>query len=348
MDLLLSTHDVNAHYQLDGQGKLAIALPANSALVLNIAGKPSKEGLDRGFSSFGFLASKPLKLDQSFKGKITNPAITELKIVIDGNLEKALPVEISESGTTFTATLPIEYFPAGETEHTYSVYSPQLATATPTLAFKTSVEVSAEETISQVSDPIGDDTGSIYPTDITFAERQMDIAHVMVARSDLYLDVTITPKAITKHWSPSNQFDHVRYHLMFDLPNMDYNATDIPFVQATMPTGMSWDLMAAIDGWSNAVYTAKDSGPLAFGTAASPAPSIKVDAAAGTIKFRFDASLFGKTKNIVGGKLYVTTWDYDGTGGLYRAILPDGGKYSMQGDDPSAPYIMDEAILTIQ
>ncbi len=347
MPVLFSTHDAAQAYQTDKNGKLAVALPANSALVMDISGKGGKDSLALGFASFGFLANKPITADLAFKGTITSPDISELLLVIDGNLDKALPVNIAPSGKNFTAKLPIDYFPVGETNHTYSIYSPELGTATNDLPFTTFVEISAEETISHVDDPEGDDTGAGYPLDTTFADRQMDILSVTVARSDLYVDVTIQPRATTVYWSPTNKFDHVRFHLMFDLPNMDYNATVMPFVQAKMPAGTSWDLMASVDGWSNAAYWAKDSGPEAFGTAASPAPAIKVDAKTGEIKLRFDASLFGKTKDIAGGKLYVTTWDYDGVGGLYRSIAPEGGQYTMQGDDPNAPLIMDDVILTI-
>jgi hypothetical protein len=73
-----------------------------------------------------------------------------------------------------------------------------------------------------------------------------------------------------------------------------------------------------------------------------------VDSKTGEIKLRFDASLFGKTKEIAGAKLYITTWDYDGVGGLYRAISPEGGQYTMTGEDPSAPLIMDDLLMTIE
>jgi glycosidase len=348
MPVLFGTHNLADAYTIDKNGKLSVALPANSALVLDISGKPSKSTLSRGFASFGFLASKPLTADQIIKGTISSPDITELKLVIDGNLDKALDIAISENGKTFKATLPIEYFPVGETDHVYAIYSPELETATSEQSFKTFVEISAEETISQMMDPEGDDTGAGYPLDTSFADRQMDILNVTVARSDLYLDVIIQPKATTVYWSPTNKFDHVRYHLMFDLPNFDYNETVMPFVQADMPAGTSWDLMAAVDGWSNAVYWAKDAGLEAYGTSASPAPAIKVDSKTGEIKLRFDASLFGKTKEIAGAKLYITTWDYDGVGGLYRAISPEGGQYTMTGEDPSAPLIMDDLLMTIE
>lgn len=348
MPVIFSTHeDMIKDYQIDKKGRITLALAGNSAMVLDISGVPSESIASRGFASFGFLASKPLTANQLIKGIITSDAITELQLVIDGNLDQALPVEIDESGDKFSATLPIDYFPVGDSEHTYAFYAPQTGAATPTLSFKTSVEVSAEEIISEVQDPLGDDTGAGYPLDTTFADRQMDIVGVSVARSDLYVDVTIQPKATTVYWSPTNKFDHVRYHLMFDLPNMDDNQTVIPFIQASMPEGTSWDLMASVDGWSNAVYRAKDSGPEAFGTAASPAPTIKVDPDSGAIKLRFDASLFGKTRDIAGAKLYITTWDYDGVGGLYRAIKPEGGQYSMKGADPDAPLIMDDVLLTI-
>ena len=347
MPVLFATHEVQPSYQIDNNGKIAVALPANSALVLDLSGKAKSQQVDLGFASFGFLASKPLLADQTIKGTISSAAISQLKLVIDGNLDKALNIDIAESGKTFKATLPIEYFPVGETEHTYAIYSPELGTSSNALPFKTFVEISAEETISHVDDPEGDDTGAGYPLDTTFADRQMDILGVTVARSDLYIDVTIQPKATTVYWSPTNKFDHVRYHLMFDLPNFDYDAKVMPFVQANMPDGTSWDLMATIDGWSNAVYWAKDSGVEAFGTSASPAPSIKVDTKTGAIKLRFDASLFGKTKNIAGAKLYITTWDYDGVGGLYRAIMTEGGQYMMKGADPTAPLIMDDVLLTI-
>jgi len=348
MPVLFGTHDLSASYQIDSQGKFAVALPANSAVVLDLSGKKSKASTSRGFTSFGFLTSKPVLADQVIKGTISDASISVLKVVIDGNLEKAFDVVIAENGKSFKAILPIDYFPAGDSVHEYTIYSPELGTATAPQNFTSSVEVSAEETISEMADPEGDDIGSIYPMDVTFNDRQMDLLNVRVARSDLYVDVTIKPRAITTYWSPTNKFDHVRFHLMFDLPNFDYDATVMPFVQANMPEGTSWDLMATIDGWSNAVYLAKDSGAEAFGTSASPAPSIKVDDKTGEIKFRFDASLFGKTKNIAGGKLYVTTWDYDGTGGLYRAILPEGGMYNMKGDDLNAPFIMDDVLLTIQ
>lgn len=347
LPIQFSSHPIDLALVTNSKGNLTVALPAHGSLILDLTATEAVPESDWSIASFGFLTSRPLTADQTFKGMIQDTSITDLQLVINQNLDRALPVAISENGQNFTATLPIDYFPVGDSDNTYTIYAPQTGASTPTVAFKTSIEFSAEEVLNTLRDPNGDDIGAGYPLDVTFEDRQMDISEVTVARSDLYLDITIKPSAITTYWSPQNGFDHVRFNIHFDLPTHDYNETVLPFIQSSMPHNHSWDLLAVVDGWNNAVYWANDAGPEAFGTTASPAPSVRVNKAEGSIKLRFDASLFGKTRDISGGQIYITTWDYDGVGGIYRPIKPAGGPFVMQGPDASAPYIMDDLLIAI-
>ena len=324
------------------QGQLTLALPAQGSFVFKLDKKTKKAKAERPFTNQGFFALKPLDKDQMIKGTV-QPGIDQLQLVIDGDLSRALDAQIQ--GDRWSVTMPIDYFPVGDGTHRYTIYEPNLNVAWPEFKFETTVEASAEETLAQVDDPEGDDRGAGYPLDRTFEDRQMDILAVKVARSDLYLDVYIKPKSITTYWSGPNGFDHVRYHILFDLPNQDQDARVMPFVQADMPEG-SWDLLSVSDGWTNNLYSAKGSGAKKFGTAASPAPTLKV-LEDGWIKYRFNAALFGKTRDIVGGKIYITTWDYDGVGGLYRPISANGGQYEMIGPNPKAPLIMDDIWIDI-
>ena len=68
-----------------------------------------------------------------------------------------------------------------------------------------------------------------------------------------------------------------------------------------------------------------------------------------TITIQFSPDALGNPKTLEGAKIYITTWDNNGSEGGHRVITKDGGPYDFGGsDDPNATLIIDDSnVITI-
>ena len=83
-----------------------------------------------------------------------------------------------------------------------------------------------------------------------------------------------------------------------------------------------------------------------FGSEVAGAPKVSADVTAGTITLRYPASLLGGFAALSGGKLYITSWDYNGMDNVYRPLDPAGGDWIYTGPS-TAPYVQDDLLMTL-
>ncbi len=133
------------------------------------------------------------------------------KLVVDGALGAAQVVTANPDGT-WQAVLSVDGMTDKAVKHTVVAYieDRNIASATQTFTVDTPFVLAAEK-----RDPLGDDAGPAgkyaYPTDASYAPRQMDIEKVTLSTVGTQLDIGLTMKALTTVWSPFNGFDHVAF-----------------------------------------------------------------------------------------------------------------------------------------
>jgi hypothetical protein len=118
----------------------------------------------------------------------------------------------------------------------------------------------------------------------------------------------------------------------------------LPKLNAHVPAGFAWTYNQFSGGFDNVMYTATGATADTFGSV-STAPSVKVDNGANTIIFTYDKNDFGLA-SWKGVQIYITTWDYDGIGALFRPLTKDGGQWRMGGGGP--PFTPDATDPTVQ
>src|SRR5262249_56732069 len=194
-------------------------------------------------------------------------------------------------------------------------------------------------------DPVGDDKGPragyTYPMDATFG-HQMDITNLRVEVGQTTMNLSFTMADFSTVWNPQNGFDHVYFNIFFSLPGGG-GATVMPKLSASVPAGFSWQFNQFSGGFDNVMYTSQGATADKYGEI-SVAPTIKADANAKTITFGYDRNNFG-IASWSGVKIYVSTWDFDGIGRIFRPLTKDGGQWRMGGGGP--PYTPDATDPTV-
>ena len=80
-----------------------------------------------------------------------------------------------------------------------------------------------------------------------------------------------------------------------------------------LPAGMRWHYRLRTHGWSNALFSADGADADREGTPVSPGATLQADTARNTLTLTFPAGALGCRASLSGLKVYVNTWDYDGT-----------------------------------
>ena len=155
--------------------------------------------------------------------------------------------------------------------------------------------------------------------DGTYLEGSQDITNVLIGVAGGNLRLTFFMRRISTAWSPHLGFDHVSFQIFFDSPSAT-GLTDLPKQNAKLPGGMAnWDYELFAEGWSSAIYSSAGATKSAFG-ATTGSPDIFVDVAMKTIEFLIYADAIGGPVDLKNWKIYVTTFDYDGTASDFRPI----------------------------
>jgi glycosidase len=323
----------------DAAGRVSTALDARAACVFRLqaaapapASSPAP-GIDP-------IAEGPWREALPLTG--TAPPGVELRLVVDGDLDRAVRVRADANGR-WRAQVDTDSLIDARSLHHVVAWSPELG-ASPRRTFRSTRDWVLR---ADVADAAGDDHGPDgryrYPTEAGYARlRPQDLRRVRVYSAGRALRVELEMAAISRAWNPPNGFDHAAFTLYFALPGRGSGAQVLPQQQARLPEGRSWHYRLRAHGWSNAWTAADGADAEREGRQHRPAPSITVLAETNTVRFEWPAAAFGDVHDWRGLRLYATTWDYDGG---YRALDAESGAMSYGGGTPTSPRIMDASEL---
>lgn len=193
------------------------------------------------------------------------------------------------------------------------------------------------------ADPQGDERYQ-YPTGAGF-EGAGDILGGTLKASGGAVSLSLQMREITALWNPPNGFDHVTFTLFFHHPDRP-GATVLPFLNASMPDGLEWFAMARVHGFGNDVYGSNGAAADAFGPTISPVPQVAASVPARSVTLSF-AQDFVDMESFSGGKIYVTTWDFDGIRVAYRDLSADPAEFEYGGGGPTDPKLMDTIVIDV-
>jgi glycosidase len=324
---------------LNANGQTALIMPARAVWVWEVARSAQKTQIpaaQNGPISINISQKKSYVGDFEIRGR---SAVREgLRLVVDGDLSTATPVTTDANGR-FSANVSTLEMSDENSIHRASVYADNGAISKPIL-FRVARPWSVR---AEVVDPVGDDRGVKgnvqYPTDPSYATRQMDLRNVRISTNGGSLKLALTMPTISTQWNPANGFDHVAFTVYIELPNEAGGATVMPQQNGELPQGMKWHRRLRVHGWSNALTTLEGASAENEGTPFAPGAAIAVDKKANTISFTLPAAALGKRASLSGAKIYVTTWDYDNG---YRKLEATAQSYSM-GGPASAVLVMDDS-----
>ncbi len=333
-------------------GLLNITLPPQASLVWTTASvtAPTATTQPGAHATAAFtldrLAATPYSGDFMVNGRAA-PG-DRLQLVVDGELDRAIDVTADAQGR-FSATVATRRMSDPALTHRVVAWSAGGA-ASPAQPFKVQLPW---RLLAEQADPAGDDHGLdgtlLYPTNETFAPRQMDLRHVRVLSAGSALRLELTMASLTSAWRPPNGFDHALFSVFIELPGREGGATVMPQQQSELPAGMRWHVRLRAHGWSNAVFGPQGADAEHDGEPLAPAPSITSNDVTRTVIFTIPSATLGHPLSLSGVRIYVTTWDYDGG---WREVAREPGAFTMglrgRGDPAKAARVMDaSAVITV-
>jgi glycosidase len=344
MSPVFSIKPWNAPIVVGGNGRLSLALPGRSGLVLTA----QKTGQAKTKTQVQ-LAIMPLdsaEASDDFTVSGTAGAIGRLQVVVDGDLQHAETV-LPDGAGRWQSRIDTQAMMDPGVSHSVVAWSPERGLASEPVRFKAR---KPWRTVVALADPKNDDHGPTgtyrYPANDGWGRhKQLDIEQVKVATAGNALAISLKMHAVTQLWNPANGFDHVAFTAFLELPGKPGGSTLMPLQNATLPDGMRWHYRLRAHGWSNALFSADGAGKDHEGTPGSAVARISVNRADNTVQFTLPGRALGNPESLSGAKLYITTWDYDGG---YRAIAPDAENMRFGGGKPDSPKIMDDtAVITL-
>lgn len=268
--------------------------------------------------------------DLELSGRV-DPTLGPAQLVLDGALDRALPVQPNASGR-WSVTLPTANLIDPTITHRLVLWTPAAGVASG--AFRFRVQRQWTEVL-RVDDPIGDDHGPNaryqYPEDAAWGyAHQPDLTGLRAEVSGGALRLTVGLRTLTTTWNPANGFDHVALTVFLDLPHLHGGSSVAPLQNTVMPAGLAWDRRLRVHGWSNALFSAEGSDAANEGTSVSPGATLSVDADARTVTLTFPAAALGHPETLSGTKIWINSWDFDGG---YRSLEPGPGARAFRGGD---------------
>lgn len=338
---------------VDARGDLTVVLPPRAAWVLQAepaggavpAAAPATDAVP-------VLAAVPERVteDLPVSGQwtpTTGAAPRTLRLVIDGDVDRATPVMVGPDGR-FAASIDTSALVDPSVTHELVAWDPATGAVSATARFR----VERRWTLAaDIADPADDDRGPDgryrYPTDPSFAtQRSADLRRVQARVSGGSLELALTMAGLARSWNPPNGFDHLALTIYIELPGQaSPGARQMPLQVGELPEGMRWHRRLRVHGWSNALHAHEQASATVEGTPLTPAARLSVDAATSTIRLLLPASSLGGLRSLSGARIWVTTWDYDSG---YRAIAPEPGPFVFGGGDPrTAPRVMDASPVIV-
>ncbi|MCZ8234510.1 MAG: alpha-amylase family glycosyl hydrolase [Inhella sp.] len=341
---LFSLHGPASDVTVGAQGRISLRLAPRSGLVWQQTGTVQRLAATPATPRLDPLPSTPVQGDFQVSGHTAGQA--DLRLVIDGDLARAVLVQVSADGR-FTATVPTGRMSDPAVPHRAVLWSPGSGIASAPATFQAALPwvLLADE-----ADPAGDDTGPtgtyVYPTHESFLPGQMDLTRTRVWSAGGSLRVELTLRNFSTVWGPANGFDHVAFTFFVELPGRSGCATAMPDQFASLPEGMRWHHRVRAHGWSNAHFGPEGASGQHDGTAQPIGAQISANPDARTVTFTLPAAALGDPATLAGARLYVTTWDYDGG---YRALAAQPGPFVFGGAQPTDPRVIDATrVITLQ
>jgi hypothetical protein len=335
--------DGNTSQLVVGQdGTLTTEVPARGLLIFKAAGKSiSEEQVAHSISVDQDYRKQTLTKNVTLSGAISQPNST-LALVIDGNLENATSITADAHGRWET-TLPV--VDLGSRQRFFEMYSTELNAASAPQQYNETVELANWDVTFK--DKLNDDhglSGKIFPpTESTFG-KQMDIEAVRARSAGDTLILDINMHELTDMWVASNHLDHVAFTLFFDFPSLK-GIRPLSTLQAEAPSDFRWDFSHVLYGWGNFLFDSNGATADKPGQKLGTAPSVKVNKDTRTITLTYSASALGQDA-WAGTKIYLTTWDRAGEGGI-RTLTPEGAEWEFGGGEHSAPLILDDLLIEL-
>jgi glycosidase len=175
----------------------------------------------------------------------------------------------------------------------------------------------------------------VYPTHESYT-RQMDLRRTRVLAAGGALRIELEMADLTSAWGPANGFDHVAFSIFIELPGRADGARVMPGQNAELPEGMRWHLRLRAHGWSNAMFGPEGADARTDGRSITPAAGISTDAALRTVRFSIPSEALGDPAGFSGARVFVTTWDWDGT---WRPLAREASSFTVGGGEPDAPKV---------
>ena len=263
-----------------------------------------------------------------------------LQIVIDGALDRAIPVQADSDGH-WQAWVRTDGFTDPERIHRLVAWRPVDAAASPAQTFTVRRTWSP---VARTDDPAGDDQGQDghyrYPEGPGWCHPG-DLRAVEVETSGSALRVTLHMAEISTGWNPPNGFDRVAPVVFIELPAQAGGVRAMPGQNATLPGDMRWHYRIRANGWSNVLFSAEGADAQSEGTRQPVSAQLEVDESTRTIRFTVPATALGSPASLHGARVHVATWDYD-DGFRPLTLQPTGFGFS-GGDGTRDPRILDDA-----
>lgn len=327
-------HDV----VVGAEGRLTMSLPARAALVYRVTGKTLPVPGAGVKLAINALSPEVKTADFAISGTATG--VSQVRIVIDGILDGAPQVPVVNG--KWNAIVPIAGMVDAEVTHSVVAYDEASAQLSASASFK--VQPVWTE-LASWNDPALDDIGPEgnyhYPTDSSWgSNHQADLRRVTLYGSGPVLGIAVKTNKITTVWNPANGFDHVAFSIYIDVPGKT-GLKVMPNQNASVPSGMDWDLKIRTHGWANVMYNTQGAAANQDGASIVPAARINVDVANSTVFFIVSRKAMGlEGTSLKGIKVYTSTWDYDGG---YRPLVPNAARWAFWGGDGSVdPLVLDD------
>ena len=329
---------------VDASGGISRRLPARSGLVWKVTRQIMPVAATQASLTLDALDAPQMRGDFTVRG--TAADVAAFLLVIDGNLARAQTIRPDAEGR-WQATVDTSDLVDATIAHELVSWSQSPAAVSASRRFRVAREWAV---LAEVTDPIGDDAGPAgryrYPSDPGWgANRQLDLRGARVSGAGGALRIELPMHKVTAPWKPANGFDHVAFTVFIEIPGKDGGATVMPLQNAVLPAGMRWHYRLRAHGWSNALFSADGASASNEGTPVTPSSTIAVDPASDTVSFTLPANALGNLRSLSGLKIYVTTWDYDGS---YRALTPLAQPMAFGGGDGAAdPLVMDDTVVIV-
>ncbi|MFY7856673.1 MAG: glucodextranase DOMON-like domain-containing protein, partial [Rubrivivax sp.] len=339
----------------DGQGRVHLRLPPRSGTVWAV-GSPER-ALDPSLNPtlnptmtrpvLDALPPEPLTGDFTVTGQA--PPGTELALIVDGDEARAQRVRAAADGR-FTARIDTRRMSDPKQLHRMvarALPATESSAREPGAAGRTTPDVVSNalsfcvalpwQTLADVPQPPqagGGPEGTYrYPTHESYT-RQMDLQRTRVLAAGGALRIELEMADLTRVWGPANGFDHVAFSIFIELPGEEGGARVMPGQNAELPQGMRWHRRLRAHGWSNAMFGPEGASATADGRSITPAAAIETDASQRRVVFTIPSEALGDPARFSGARVWVTTWDWDGT---WRPLAAEAGSFIVGGGAPDGP-----------